>query len=115
MTTDLASQRPPAWSVLEQALTERRTVRARYHGHERLLCPHALGWKNGRAKVLAYQAAGATSNGSLPDTSRDRWRTMFVDEIDDATIVPDAPWQTADNYTASSNGIDQLELARPLN
>jgi hypothetical protein len=114
MTTDL-TPRPPAWSVLAHALIEGRTVRARYHGHDRLLCPHALGWKNGRAKVLAYQAAGSTSNGSLPPANRDRWRTLFVDEIHDATIVADAPWQTADNYTASSNGIDRLELIRPLN
>jgi hypothetical protein len=114
MTTDLTPP-PSAWSILAQALTEGRTVRAQYHGHDRLLCPHALGWKNGRAKVLAYQAAGSTSNGSLPQAHRDRWRTMFVDEIRDAIIVPDAPWQTADNYTASSNGIDRLELTRPLN
>jgi hypothetical protein len=115
MTTNPTPSRLPTWSILAQALTQGCTVRARYHDHERLLCPHALGWKNGRAKVLAYQAAGTTSNGSLPQAHRDRWRTMFVDEIHDAVIVPDAPWQTADNYTAATNGIDKLELARPLN
>jgi hypothetical protein len=112
---ELTTIRPPAWSILAQALTQRRTVRARYHGHERLLCPHALGWKNGRAKVLAYQAAGATSRGPLPDASQHRWRSMFVDEIEDARIVSDPPWQTADNYTPSSNCIDELEVAIALN
>ncbi|MDQ6783435.1 MAG: WYL domain-containing protein [Actinomycetota bacterium] len=99
--------RPPAWDVLEQALTQRRTVRARYHGHERLLCPHTLGWKNGRAKTLAYQASGTTSAGTLPPSPRQRWRSMFIDDIEDPTIT-DHDWQTADNYTADTTGIDTL-------
>jgi hypothetical protein len=110
MTIEPTPPRPSAWSILAQALAEGRCVRAQYHGHDRLLCPHPLGWKNGRAKVLAYQAAGSTSTGSLPQAHRDRWRTMFVDEIHDAIIVSDAPWQTADNYSATTNGIDRLEL-----
>lgn len=43
--------RPPAWAVLAQALIQRRPVQARYHDRQRNLCPHALGWKNGHAKV----------------------------------------------------------------
>lgn len=112
---DLAPQRPPAWSVLAQAIDERCTVRARYHGHERLLCPHALGWKSGRAKVLAYQTAGSTSSGPLPDAPRDRWRSMFVDEIEDPTIEADMCWETADNYTPHSNCIDEVEVSLQLN
>ena len=101
--------RPPAWAILAQALRERRPIRARYHERERLLCPHALGWKNGRAKVLCYQAAGATSDGRLPADPRQRWRSMFVDELDD-TVITDRPWQTAANYSHHSNCIDQIEL-----
>ena len=107
---DLARPRPAAWTILARAIHERRTVRARYHGHERLLCPHVLGWKNGRAKVFAYQTAGSTSSGALPQVSSDRWRSLFVDEIEDPTIVPDACWDTADNYTPHSNGIDEVEV-----
>jgi len=101
--------RPPAWAVLEQGLVQRRPVAARYHGQQRLLCPHALGWRNGRPKVLAYQADGATSHGGLPVDPRQRWRSMFIDEIEDPTIS-DAPWQTADNYTPDTNGINELEI-----
>jgi len=101
---------PPAWRVLAHALTQRQTVSARYHGHHRLLCPHALGWKHGRAKLLAYQAAGTTSSGALSATPHHRWRSLFVDEIEDASIVPGLPWQSAGNYTPMSNCIDDLEL-----
>lgn len=54
------------WAVLRIVINERRPVRARYHDHERVLRPHALGWKNGRTKVLSYQSAGSTSDGALP-------------------------------------------------
>jgi WYL domain len=102
--------RPLAWVVLEQALTERRPVRIRYHGTDRVVCPHALGWKNGRPKVLAYQPGGTTSRGPLPPDPHQRWRSMFIDEIEQATIAED-PWATAANYSSTSNGIDQLAIA----
>lgn len=109
MIPNAAPSRPPAWDVLEQALTARRTVRARYHGHERVLSPHVLGWKDGRAKVLAYQSGGTTSVGAISPNARERWRSMFVDEIDHPTITDDR-WETADNYSPNSNGIDELAL-----
>jgi len=114
MTSDRAGHlepgnRPPAWAVLEQALLQRRPVSADYHGRPRLLCPHALGWKNGRAKVLSYQAAGTTSHGGLPADPAQRWRSMFIDEIDHPAVV-DGEWHTADNYTSASNCIDELEI-----
>ena len=99
---------PSQWAVLHQALIQRRPIRARYHGQQRLLCPHALGWKNGRPKVLAYQASTTTPNGH-PDTPRQRWRAMFVDEIE-APEITDDPWQTADNYSPDTNCIDKLEI-----
>jgi Uma2 family endonuclease len=102
--------RPPAWAVLERALIDKRPVRARYHDQQRVLCPHALGWKHGRAKVLAYQLSGATSRGALPLDPRELWRSMFVDEIEDA-VIADGPWRSADNYSPASNCIDVLEIA----
>jgi hypothetical protein len=108
-TAGPAVVRPDVWAVLEAALVERRTVRVVYHGHARVICPHALGWKAGRAKVLAYQAAGTTSGGGLPADPRQRWRSMFVDEIEQPVMI-DRPWQTSENYTPTHNGIDRLEL-----
>jgi WYL domain len=99
------------WDLLEQALRQRRPVWACYHGQDRLLCPHALGWKNGRAKVLAYQADGTTTAGPLPTGTTQRWRSLFIDQIKDLRIT-DETWETADNYSYSrSNCIDQLALA----
>jgi len=78
-----------------------------------VVCPHALGWKNGRAKVLAYQAAATTDRGPRPSDPRQRWRSLFVDEIE-GTSVADGRWETATNYAPSdSNCMDTLEVAVP--
>ena len=98
---------PAAWAALEAALRQRRPVRVSYHGHERLICPHALGWKNGRPKALVYQTAII---GPTPTHDQHGWRSLFVDEIHDATITND-PWRTAHNYTPHNTGIDPLAVA----
>lgn len=100
--------RLPAWVVLEQAIVERRSVAVCYHGEQRLLCPHALGWKAGRAKVLVYQAERITTPGAMPAQGQP-WRSMFVDEIA-APVITDDQWRTADNYTPICNNIDELEI-----
>lgn len=100
MTT--ISTLPTAWALLEAALRARRPVQVSYHGRQRLLCPHALGWKAGKPMVLGYQTGGQTSTGVLPADPRKRWRCMFVDQVDQVIAAdPASPWQTADNYNSS--------------
>lgn len=103
MTT---TPRPAPWALLERAILDRRAVQATYHGRTRLLSPHALGTKNGRAKVLAYQA----DDQALDPTQQ--WRSLFVDELQDA-VITDQLWRTAPNYTPHTNGIDELEIHAP--
>ena len=105
---------PPAWALLQAALQQRRPVRVSYHGHERLVCPHALGWKNARPLLLGYQTGGHTSTGALPADPRQRWRNFFVDEIDHIdTTDPASAWETADNYNHAHpfNAIDNVTIA----
>jgi hypothetical protein len=106
----MTRQRPPAWAVLEQALRHKRPALVHYHGQDRLVCPHALGWKNGRPRALVYQSGGTTSQGGLPTDPRQRWRSLLIDEVEQATISIGA-WATADNYTSASNCIDDLYMA----
>ena len=105
---------PPAWADLEAALRTRRPVLVSYHGRRRLICPHALGWKDGRAMLLGYQTGGQTSTGALPADPRQRWRCFFVDEVENVVAADTAaPWETADNYNASRpfNAIDYVSVA----
>jgi hypothetical protein len=66
-----------------------------------------LGWKNGRAKALVYQTT-IFAPTSAPDPQG--WRSLYVDEILEPTITDDH-WQTADNYSVHTNGIDTLAAA----
>ena len=114
MTADQATlatttQTTTAWAVLHAALTQRRAVRARYHDRLRILCPHALGWKNDRPTVLVYQRAII---GDTPTHDPRGWRSLFVDEIHDAALSDD-PWQSPDNYTPHTTGIDTIAAAIP--
>lgn len=61
------------------------------------------------SKVLAYQSGGTTSSGPLPTNTAQRWRSMFVDEIE-SPVVSDDPWETADNHSPDTNYIDNLVL-----
>jgi hypothetical protein len=97
---------PSAWTTLTWAIEERRPVRANYHGRGRILCPHALGWKNGRAQVLSFQVG---SEWHLPPDPQQCWRLMFVDEIEDA-VLTDGRWLTAENYLPGSHGFDVVEV-----
>lgn len=108
---------PAAWAPLEAALRHCRPVQVSYHGRQRLICPHALGWKNARPMVLGFQVGGQTSTGALDPDPGKRWRCMFIDEIDFVVADPTTPWGTADNYNPSRpfNSIDQVTLAIPSN
>ena len=112
MTTTQAL--PTAWAVLEAALRQRHPVLVGYHAKQRLVCPHALGWKNARPMLLAYQTGGETSTGTLPADPRKRWRCLFVDEIDSVVAADEASaWGTADNYSPSHpfHAIDEVTVA----
>jgi hypothetical protein len=60
---------------LRIAIEERRIVRLRYRGKERIVEPHDYGIHKGKAKLLAYQIAGESS-GRLPN-----WRWMDCEAI----------------------------------
>lgn len=106
---------PTTWTALEAALRERQPVSVAYHGRERVLCLHALGWSNGRALLLGYQVGGETSTGSLDTDRRKRWRCLFVDEIEQVVAEPGRTWESADNYNPAHpfSSIDEVAFAVP--
>lgn len=91
------TMRPACTDALVTAIMDRRAVVVSYHGRRRVVCPHAIGHKAGRAMLLAYQIGGETSTGSLPPDPARRWRCFYLDEIDDVS-AHDGIWQSAANY-----------------
>jgi hypothetical protein len=105
---------PTAWARLEAALRARHPVLVCYHGRQRVICPHALGWKAGRPLLLGYQTGGQTSTGALPADPQQRWRCLYIDEIDQVVAEnTGCCWGTADNYNHSHPfpAIDEVTIA----
>jgi predicted DNA-binding transcriptional regulator YafY len=99
------------WDALQTALLARQPLHIRYHGLTRLVCPHALGWHNHRALLLAYQTGGQTSTGTLHPDPTKRWRCLHIDQIDNLTPADHTkPWQSAANYNPRHPFPTNIEL-----
>jgi len=112
--TTTTDTRPPAWDTLEAALRQQRPVQVSYHGRGRTVCPHALGWKNGRAMLLAYQTSGDATTPALPASPAGQWRCFYLDQIEQIDAAdPTSKWHTADTYNPDHpfNSIDYLAIA----
>ncbi|MEA2525464.1 MAG: hypothetical protein QOF73_2691 [Thermomicrobiales bacterium] len=100
-----------AHEVLAQAIEERQPVVARYDGAVRVFCPHALGTKEGKPHVLAYQIAGESTSGLPPEGE---WRCFDVDKLSDLAASPGV-WRTAPNLFNPQSCLDDVDLVvQPL-
>jgi hypothetical protein len=59
-----------------QAIENRRLLEFEYHDRLRLVEPHILGICYGVAQLLAYQIAGESQSGGLPE-----WRRFDVEKM----------------------------------
>ena len=82
------------FDLIRQAMNERLIVAATYDGFVRHLCPHTLGYKNGKEKALLYQFAGGSKSGLGPEGSPQNWRCVFVSELSGVRL------QNGDRHTA---------------
>jgi hypothetical protein len=103
-----------AWAPLEAALRHRRPLRLAYHGRQRVISPHALGWKDGRPLLLAYQTPPPADTAAAASDPRPGWRCMYIDEIE--TIEPADPatvWVTARDYNPNRPfpAVDHITIA----
>ena len=63
--------------LIRASITQLKQVACVYKGHDRLLCFHILGTKNGVWKCYAWQFAGGSSRPhELP-----MWRDMFLTDV----------------------------------
>lgn len=97
------------YETLRAAILNREVVCARYNGYYRVMCPHALGIKNGRRKVLVYQFDGESSQGLEPDGSPANWRCFFVDELRDVVAQAGA-WHTSDRHSRRQTCIGRIDV-----
>lgn len=94
--------------VLRQAIALRRCVRIRTAGFPRDICPHALGFKDGSPRLLAFQYEGASVSGL---GAGGQWRAFFVHDIEAASAI-EGRWHTGPNFVAKVEAcLDRVEYS----
>jgi len=100
--------------ILRQAIQMLQPVFGIYAGYDRFLCPHVLGYKQGRLQVLSYQYAGDSSTGPIITPSDPangpsfNWRCMEVRDFDKLMLLPPGPWYTCPRHSRPQTCIDQV-------
>jgi hypothetical protein len=97
------------YQLIRHAILSRQHVLATYNGHQREMCPHVLGTKNGRRQALFYQFGGSSSSGLSPAGSGENWRCVFIDLLRDVS-VRDGAWHTAPNHSRPQTCVDAIDV-----
>ncbi len=87
------------------AILKKKQVICTYQSHVREVCPHVLGYKDGKEKVLTFQFAGTSKTG-LP--SLGEWRCFEVAQVGDLQMR-DGAWKTAE-HRERQTCIDQVVI-----
>ncbi|MGO8915932.1 MAG: hypothetical protein ACLQJR_08495 [Stellaceae bacterium] len=94
--------------ILRQAIIAKRCVRVRTSGFARDICPHALGFKRGSPRVLAFQYGGSSVSGLAPGG---QWRAFFVHDIEEASLI-EGRWRSGHNFVAKVEAcLDRVEYS----
>lgn len=95
-----------AYQVFRQAILEKKQVVCTYHDLPREICPHTLGYTNGREQALTFQFAGQSSSGLPP---QGEWRCMKLDGVKDA-VLRNGPWHTAPDHSRPQTCVKQIDV-----
>jgi hypothetical protein len=97
----------PTYDQIRTAMLAKRPLSFRYQGHDRLVCAHVIGLKNGHEQVLTYQYGGGSASG-LPVNGQ--WRCMPISGITNIQVLS-GPWKTGPNtHQKTQTCVDQVDL-----
>lgn len=92
--------------MIREAMEKRQQVVCLYQGRLREVCPHTIGYKSGREKLLSFQFAGESSRGLPPGGE---WRCMFIDQITDVE-ARDGEWHTRNDHLQPQTCVDEVDF-----
>jgi hypothetical protein len=95
-----------SYSVLRQAIIDKKQVTCSYRGLTREVCPHVIGLKRGKKHALVFQFGGQSSSGLPPGGE---WRCLDVDSVTGAS-AQDGPWHTGDSHLQPQTCVDQIDV-----
>src|SRR5580698_7244280 len=95
-----------SYQIFRDAILNKQQVVCQYGGHERMVCPHVIGTKQGRPQVLTWQFAGGSSSGLPPDG---QWRCMEISKVANA-VARSGEWRTGENHSRPQTCVDQIDV-----
>jgi len=97
------------YALVRRAIEERRQIHATYGGHQRRMCPHVIGTRDGQPRALFFQFGGTSSRGLLSDGD---WRCLRLDGLTDVSIH-DGPWHTGLTPSPSDASMTSIWRSSP--
>jgi hypothetical protein len=99
---------PSVLDLIVTAIQTKQIVTATYQGRLRIMCPHVVGYKNGKngeeLNALFFQFSGESKSG-LP--AGGEWRCIHVDQLTDISIAP-GDWHTGPNHSKPQTCVDHI-------
>jgi hypothetical protein len=89
-----------------QAILGEKQVTCLYGGHYRELCPHIIGFKDGKEKVLAFQFAGESAT-TLPKSGQ--WRCLYLSDVSHVRLRS-GPWHAGSGHSTQQRCVDIVDL-----
>ncbi|UGA55718.1 hypothetical protein [Vibrio sp. VB16] len=93
------------YELVRDAIINKKQVFATYQGHEKEMCPHVIGKKNGRQQVLCYQFGGTDSKGIVTGD----WKCIQIALLANVRTV-NGQWHTDNTRSRPQNCVDLIDV-----
>ena len=98
------------FQLIHDAILNRQQIVAVYLDRTRFLCPHVLGYKNGREQCLFYQFGGTSETELGPAGSPQNWRCIPVAGLSDVR-VQDGEWFSSGTLSRAQTCVKQVVVS----
>jgi len=95
-----------AYNTVRKAILEKRIIVAVYDGYRREMCPHVIGYKDGKENALFFQFGGASKSGLPPGG---QWRCIHLADLSDIS-VQDGPWRTGEHHSTRQTCVEDVDI-----
>lgn len=94
------------FEIIADAIRNKKQIVATYNGYYREMCPHVLGYKNGKEQCLFYQFGGTSSSG-LSSNPNGNWRCIEISKLQnvDSRI---GDWYSFSKHTRPQSCVDTI-------
>ena len=96
------------YKIVKSALLSRRSIKAMYHGKERLLSPHVIGHTDGHEQALFYQFDGESNSRPISPGSTQNWRCLKLSDVKILGSIDE--WHTAENHSTTQHCVQEVDV-----